>query len=174
MLCQSWTPIQVVSSSPPSSPCHSKHPLPCTCKPCATPSLRYVLRIGALGLLVMGYPHANSPKCCQVVSTMAMPVHPPISRAHGCPKFLHPFQISVLSIFLIFAFTVGVKYYLIVLSSSDKGFTSVVPHIPLRARMCKCLAIAWLGRNSVFWSNVLCLLSFSFPSCVHPTFRTFS
>lgn len=96
------------------------------------------------------------------------------SSSHGCPKFLHPFQISVLSIFLIIAFTICVKYYLTVLSSSDKGFTSVVPHILLRACMCKCLAIAWLGRNSVFWLNVLCLLSFSFPSCVRPTFRTFS
>lgn len=98
---------------------------------------------------------------------MAMPVHPPISRAHGCPNFLHPFQISVLPIFLIVAFTIGMQYYLIVLSSSDKGFTSVWFHTYCFVHAC---ANALLSPG---WGGIQYSGRMSFVSCPSPSQAVF-
>lgn len=63
----------------------------------------------------------------------------------GVSMFPHPFQILALSVFRLFAFTIGVKRYLIVLSSSDKGLTSVLPHTVLHACTHRCLVISRQG-----------------------------
>ena len=47
-----------------------------------------------------------------------------------------------------------------------KSLTSLVLPIVFPAWVCRCLAISWLGRDSVFWSRALCPLSFFFPRCL--------
>lgn len=154
MLCQSWTPTQVVPSFPPCTQHCSEHRPLCLWALCTSPSLGFVPRSRAVG---------HGVHTCGFAQVLP-----------AGPRGSHSFQISALSVFLTLAFTIGIKWYLIVLSSSDKDFTSVVLPIVLHARLCRCLVISWLGRDSVFLLNVLCPLSFSFPSYVLPTVRSFS
>ena len=171
VLCQSWTPTQVVPSFPPCAQHCSRHPPLCLWALCTRPSLGFVPRSRAVGHGVHTCGFAQVLPACFYNGCAGSY---PYQQDPEVPVFPRSFQISALSVILTLAFTIGIKWYLIVLSSSDKDFTSVVLPIVLHARLCRCLVISWLGRESVFWLNVLCPLSFSFPSYVLPTVRSFS